>query len=456
MTGTEENKFLERMGFIMSAAPVELRPVLIKVRMDQDLKANMKSLAASSFTTELLGKTLAHLTGLEVSDREVTRLLKPGLQEMICRKALHLMPEQCRVCLEDSYYSVGEVPKVRCRRCARGVCSDCFPAPVPHWIVLCNECDLQVGEQLEIKEEKVKAKERKDKTTPLSQGGSQTNRLTQNNIEEISETQEEEEQDDEDDDEREKEIRNKRENEEGGKNRKKKTENETINDDEKSICKSFKFGGKCPHGMSGKKQHGKWSECKWSHPKVCNKLLAHGTRGQQGCDGRECDKFHPRMCYGSMADRRCTKERCTYWHCKGTTFTPASSTYSAPTSSRWGEERSRGREPRKREEEGEEKSRGKEPRRQREEEGRGGERRREEERKENETREEERRRSEKRSFLDLSQMIRQEVQNAILAILPAAASGSGASQAPSQKLANQGVTLTDLRTFVEVLKNGSN
>ena len=42
---------------------------------------------------------------------------------------------------------------------------------------------------------------------------------------------------------------------------------------EKEICKAFKFGGKCPHGMSGLKKHDRWENCHKSHPKVCSKLL---------------------------------------------------------------------------------------------------------------------------------------------------------------------------------------
>lgn len=84
------------------------------------------------------------------------------------------------------------------------------------------------------------------------------------------------------------------------------------------ICKFFKFGGKWLHGMNGLKKHKQWDKCKKAHPKVCNKLL---TNGVKGCDGKECEKFHPKMCYSSMNTRRCTKEKCTFWHCKGTSFT---------------------------------------------------------------------------------------------------------------------------------------
>ena len=445
MSGTNENKFLERMAFIVSEAPEELKCVLTKVRMDQDWKTSMKSLGCSSLNSEVLGKTLAYLMGLDVIDKQVTRLLKQGLQEMICRKTLHLMPEQCRVCLDDYHFSPGEIPRVRCRRCERGACPDCYPVPRLHWSFLCNECDIQVGEQMEIKEDKVKSKERKDKTAASQ------NTISQNNIELIKDSQD----DDEDDDEktREEENRKKKENEEGGQNK----ENEKVKtDDEKIICKSFKFGGKCPHGMSGKTKHGKWSECKWLHPKVCNKLLSHGTKGSQGCNGKDCEKYHPRMCYGSMSEKVCTKEKCTYWHCKGTKFESSSSSYSPP--SRYSPTSTRSSRSPARREEGERTRSGRSPARRREVEERTREqeprnRREEERRNSEEMKDEQRKREDERSFLDLKQWIKQEIKQAVLGLLPVVGSGSGVTQTPMVRPSEQGPTLADVRTYLEVVRN---
>ena len=78
-------------------------------------------------------------------------------------------------------------------------------------------------------------------------------------------------------------------NENGGKTSEMK---EKSADEVKQICTAFKFGGKCPHGMNGKKSHGRWEECNKSHPKVCSKLMAHGTRGRLGCSGRNCIMYN--------------------------------------------------------------------------------------------------------------------------------------------------------------------
>ena len=213
--------------------------------------------------------------------------------------------------------------------------------------------------------------------------------------------------------------------------------------------------------MSGQKKHNQWERCNYAHPKVCNKLLQHGTRGSQGCSGRECEKYHPRMCYSSMSDKVCTKERCTYWHCKGTIFAPDStSSYFPPSSSSLGQypasqARRRGRSPARGRME--ERPHREMPNRQRRE-VRGEEerewpeieRRRGEDRKEESNREE--RRGGPQAFLDLSivtNLIREEIQRALQTLLPAVVSGSGASL-PSKPVVTPGHS-----SWVELLTRNS-
>ena len=133
-------------------------------------------------------------------------------------------------------------------------------------------------------------------------------------------------------------IEAKKKNEEGGRNKREEESRRAEEsrrmtaDKEKEVCKAFKFGGKCPHGMNGMRKYNQYERRNKTHPKVCNKLLAHGTRGIQGCDGRNCEKYHPKMCYSSMKTKVCTKEKCSYWHCKGTSFAPEQqSRYEAPS-----------------------------------------------------------------------------------------------------------------------------
>lgn len=58
---------------------------------------------------------------------------------------------------------------------------------------------------------------------------------------------------------------------------------------------------------------------KFRHPKQCPKLLAHGVKGEHGCNqGWKCSMFHPMMCWDSVRKYKCQKESCKYQHIKGT------------------------------------------------------------------------------------------------------------------------------------------
>ena len=181
--------------------------------------------------------------------------------------------------------------------------------------------------------------------------------------------------------------------------------------------------------MNGSKKH---------NPKVCNKLLTNGVRGSQGCNGKVCEKHHPKMCYSSMNTKVCRKEKCTYWHCKGTSFSPESTArYQAPSRHSLGQFPSlparRGRSPgrgREQEERGRPNYREEEQERRKQEDDQ--ERRRRDEEQERGRRErrgrEEPKKDEAANFLEMAQLIRLEVQRAFQALLPLpAASGSAAS-----------------------------
>ena len=186
------------------------------------------------------------------------------------------------------------------------------------------------------------------------------------------------------------------------------------------------------------KKHNQWESCNKTHPKVCSRIL---TNGREVCGVRDCGKYHPKMCYSSMNTKVCTKVKCTYWHCKGTRFAPeATARYEAP--SRYSLEQypsmppRRGRSPVRREleerrhpREEELGRRDREDIRRREEEE---ERRRREERGREERIREGRKKDDNASFLDMAQMIRQEVQRALLTLLPLpGASGSSPAVTPA-------------------------
>ena len=80
------------------------------------------------------------------------------------------------------------------------------------------------------------------------------------------------------------------------------------------ICKYYRQGN-CKHGLSGKKG----GNCKFSHPKPCNKLLKHGTHSTLGCTkGKSCEYYHPKMCFESISKRVCYDKTCKYVHVKKT------------------------------------------------------------------------------------------------------------------------------------------
>lgn len=77
------------------------------------------------------------------------------------------------------------------------------------------------------------------------------------------------------------------------------------------ICKFFR-NNSCEHGMRGR-------ACKFQHPKICKKLMAHGTRQPRGCNkGRKCKDFHPLMCMNSLRKGQCFDEHCGLYHVKKT------------------------------------------------------------------------------------------------------------------------------------------
>ena len=51
----------------------------------------------------------------------------------------------------------------------------------------------------------------------------------------------------------------------------------------------------------------------------CNKLLKHGTNSTLGCNkGKNCEEYHPKMCFSSLKSRICHATHCKFVHVKGT------------------------------------------------------------------------------------------------------------------------------------------
>lgn len=47
--------------------------------------------------------------------------------------------------------------------------------------------------------------------------------------------------------------------------------------------------------------------------------MQHGNKSPRGCsEGNNCSKFHPQICFSSLARGECFNEKCTFTHIKGT------------------------------------------------------------------------------------------------------------------------------------------
>lgn len=60
-------------------------------------------------------------------------------------------------------------------------------------------------------------------------------------------------------------------------------------------------------------------ECRFEHPKYCQKFKTHGLKkfNDKGCE-ESCNKFHPRACFESMKSKTCNRNDCKYYHLTGT------------------------------------------------------------------------------------------------------------------------------------------
>lgn len=100
------------------------------------------------------------------------------------------------------------------------------------------------------------------------------------------------------------------------------------------------FSQVCKHYRNGDCKFG--AKCRQEHPKFCKKFVKHGLirHNQSGCDSK-CGRLHPNACRNSLRMRECDREKCRFFHIKGTinTFTPTQSGgWSEREKERWREE----------------------------------------------------------------------------------------------------------------------
>ena len=91
--------------------------------------------------------------------------------------------------------------------------------------------------------------------------------------------------------------------------------------DKSKLCR-FYAKGICKFGKSGE-------FCNFNHPVYCKPLLNYGLSSEKGCNkGKDCLHFHPKMCHSSLTRHECYKEKCPYFHIKGTRRIRAKSRFS--------------------------------------------------------------------------------------------------------------------------------
>ena len=75
-----------------------------------------------------------------------------------------------------------------------------------------------------------------------------------------------------------------------------------------NVCHFYK-NGHCRFGV----------DCRKDHPKFWQKFIYNGLAKQnsKGCDGK-CGKLHPNACRDSLKNRECSREKCKFYHLKGT------------------------------------------------------------------------------------------------------------------------------------------
>ena len=78
-----------------------------------------------------------------------------------------------------------------------------------------------------------------------------------------------------------------------------------------------KFENTCYFYKLGKCKFGK--ECKKEHPKFCQKFINNGPikLNTKGCDNK-CNNLHPIACRDSIKSIECVREKCRFYHLKGT------------------------------------------------------------------------------------------------------------------------------------------
>ena len=311
----------EFLAFLfVDAEDIVVKEVLKEIKASQDRQTNLKKVKSKN--VDALKATLAYLHDWNKDDEmiksEIDVYTKEGIAILLIKKIYNMAPQKCSTCLQTSHFKPGEYCILSCVRCTRSACTNCYESEKAklnslsmlnrNIFYMCETCN-SVSAKENQPEEAHKKKSCGKKTAQLPESSPTESDQSENITGEQSETIE---LDDSDADM----VENSSDKEEPSKkeelSKKAKSAKESSSSPkEHPICWFYKQN-KCKFGISGK-------GCDFNHPKICQRLLSHGTGSQKGCikDGM-CKFFHPPMCKNSLNKRLCTNLSCEYMHIKGT------------------------------------------------------------------------------------------------------------------------------------------
>ena len=256
-----------------------------------------------------LAQTLSylHINSVEPSDKK-----DDIIHKIICR-IQNLFPDDCKICGEEYCSQLDDLPFLACEKCGQEAHRPCFlkklnlpddsyevninPLALPGIHYLCPPCE---SDTIPSNKNAMKMSPKKVEKTSAENEPDVKLRNPPNPIDLTTVLPEND-------------TKNLETNDIKASNLETKLEKnqETNQKNATQMCQHYSKK-RCKHGISGK-------DCKFLHPKPCNKFMRHGTRRGRGCSlGKKCTRFHPPMCQSSIIHNQCFTFDCPLNHVKGT------------------------------------------------------------------------------------------------------------------------------------------
>ena len=311
------------------APSTQVKECLQSYQYGKSLK-QLKS-ALMTNTNKVLTDTFTHI----VPPNTFIPKTKESLSHSIICKVQNYLSDQCEYCKCSYRFKFGDVPLLECKVCGQEVHRSCFlqainepsdstisadavllkmnPLKIANLHYICKHCEGKVIPDAAVNKTGVK------KADVI---GDNLNGSTHSNASDINDTA---------DDTVDAVIEDVTplttvttdapQNQENNNQTRQRERTASVDDNETNPQKSnvvctFYEKGKCKHGRKGK-------NCKFLHPKMCRKLLEHGTKKKRGCTRNDCPDHHPPMCETSLKNGTCFKSACKRRHVRNTVFKKA-------------------------------------------------------------------------------------------------------------------------------------